>query len=291
MIRGIYTAIATPFDSLSGGIDFESLNKILDFQIKSKVSGVIVAGSTGEGGSLSLEEYEKLCTHAVKYVDNKIKVVAGCPSNDTKKCIELAKIAEKSKVNSSMCVVPFYNKPSQEGIFRHFKTIHDEVNISIILYSVKGRTVADFSDETMLRLADLERVVAIKDSSNDIERPLRIRDENTKLNLLCGDDSVFLGYSAQGGCGLVSVASNIIPAEMVEIQNLIDKNDYLGALKVHQKYINLYNALFVESNPVPVKYALSLMGMIDPFVRLPLFDLSEESKKKVENVMRDLKNK
>ena len=285
MIRGIYTAIVTPFDKTSEKIDFDALNKILDFQIKSKVSGVIVAGSTGEGGGLSIEEFEKLCSASSSYVDKKIKVVAGCPSNDTKKCVEMAKIAEKNNIDSLMCVVPFYNKPSQEGIFRHFKAIHDSVNIPIILYSVKGRTVVDFSDETILKLADLERVVAMKDSSNDIERPLRIRDKNQKLNLLCGDDSLFLGYSAQGGSGLVSVASNIIPEEMVKIQNSIDANDYLGALNLHQKYINLYNALFIESNPVPVKYALSLMGICSSNVRLPLFDLSEESKRKLQRAM------
>ncbi len=287
MIRGIYTAIVTPFDKTSEKIDFDALNKILDFQIKSKVSGVIVAGSTGEGGSLSIEEYEKLCSASSSYVDKKIKVVAGCPSNDTKKCVEMAKIAEKNNIDSLMCVIPFYNKPSQEGIFRHFKAIHDSVNIPIILYSVKGRTVVDFSDETILKLADLERVVAMKDSSNDIERPLRIRDKNQKLNLLCGDDSLFLAYSAQGGYGLVSVASNIIPEEMVKIQNSIDANDYLGALHNHQKYINLYSALFIESNPVPVKYALSLMGICGSNVRLPLFDLSEESKRKLQRAMED----
>lgn len=285
MIRGIYTAIVTPFCSTQDKIDFGALNKILDIQIKSKVSGVVIAGSTGEGGSLSLDEYEKLCSYTVKYVDKKIKIVAGCPSNDTKKCIELAKIAEKAEVDALMCVVPFYNKPSQEGIFRHFKSIHDSTNIDIILYSAKGRTVTDFSDETILRLSELKRIVAMKDSSDDIERPLRIRNKTTKLDLLCGDDSVFLGYSAQGGCGLISVVSNIIPEIIVEIQNLIDKNDYSEALKLHQKYIDLYKALFVESNPVPVKYALSLMKMIDFSVRLPLFDLSEESKYKIKKAI------
>jgi 4-hydroxy-tetrahydrodipicolinate synthase len=273
----------TPF--LNNKIDFASLEKILNHQVTNDVKTVIIAGSTGEVKSLYDDEYDDLIKHALQ--NKGLNIIAGCNSSSTEKAVKIAIQAQKLGAHALMVTMPCYNKPTQEGIFRHFKAVHDAIDIPMMLYSVPSRTGVDFSDETIYRLADLDRVVAFKDAGGDLERPLRIISKiGDKISLLAGDDSVALGFNAQGCSGLVSVASNLVPKFISQIQTLWFDNQIQKALDLHAKLLPLYKAMFVETNPIAVKYAMSILNLCSSEVRLPLCDLKNENKILVEEVLR-----
>jgi 4-hydroxy-tetrahydrodipicolinate synthase len=285
--KGLYTALVTPFKGDS--IDFAALEQLITKQINAKVDGVVIAGSTGEIHSLSDGEYSELLNRVISLAKGKIKIIAGVGYNTTSKTIELAKLAENIGVDGVMAVTPYYNKPTQEGLFRHYAKLHDNCRLPIIVYSVPGRTGVDISDQLLSRLAEFERIVAYKDASGDIEKPLRITAKlKDRFSLLCGDDSWAIAYNANGGAGCISVASNIIPAACKEIQALTLGGDFKQALQLHLKYMDLYKTLFIESNPIPVKYALSLMGLCSEELRLPLCELSAGSKEAMKTTMKNL---
>jgi 4-hydroxy-tetrahydrodipicolinate synthase len=286
--KGLYTALITPFKG--NQIDFVSLERIINKQLEAKVDGIVIAGSTGEIHALSDLEYEELLKQAVELCKGRTKIIAGIGYNTTAKTAELAQIAEKIGANGVMAVTPYYNKPTQEGLYRHYTEIHNNCRLPIIIYSVPGRTGVDISDQLLLRLAEFERIVAYKDASGDIEKPLRIIAKlKDRFDLLCGDDSWAIAYNANGGSGCISVASNIIPTVSKEIQDLTNTGKFKEALAIHLKYMELYKALFIESNPIPVKYALSLMGLCQAYMRLPLCELSINSKELVETTMKNLR--
>jgi 4-hydroxy-tetrahydrodipicolinate synthase len=285
--KGLYTALVTPFKNNS--IDFGALERLIERQIDAKVDGIVIAGSTGELATLDDAEYKNLLEQAIKIAKGRTQIIAGVGFNSTHKTIHAAKIAESFGYDAIMAVTPYYNKPTQEGLFKHYTELHKNTKLPIIVYSVPGRCGVDISDQLIFRLAELERVVAYKDASNDIERPLRITAKlQDRISLLNGDDSVALAYNANGGVGCISVASNIIPKISKEIQDLTLASKFKEALAVHIKYMDFYKALFIETNPVPAKYALSLMGLCSEEVRLPLCELSNNNKEIVKSTLQNL---
>lgn len=285
--QGLITAIITPFKN--NKLDLESFEKILEHQIKAKVNAVVIAGSTGEGSSLSFEEYKLLLQTSKDIINKRIPIISGCSSNNTAYAIELAAASIKIGVDGFMASSPSYLKPTQDGIYQHFEAIHEASNLPIMLYSVPGRTGVDFTDETIFKLVKLPRILALKDCGVDLERPLRIRSKVKKeFNVLTGNDVVILAFNAQGGVGWVSVASNVEPKLCKELQEKWYNNDVKGALEIHQQLLPLYKALFVESNPIPVKYAMHYLGFCTNEIRLPLTEATNTTKKQIEEIITSL---
>ncbi|WP_417904642.1 4-hydroxy-tetrahydrodipicolinate synthase [Candidatus Tisiphia endosymbiont of Micropterix aruncella] len=284
IFKGLITAIITPFKD--NKLDFVSLEKILNYQIDNKVDGVVIAGSTGEGSSLSLQEYQSLLEMAVEITKNRTQVIAGCCAITTSIAIDMIKICTKIPVDGLMCSIPSYVKPMQEGIYLHFEAIHNVSNLPIMLYSVPSRTVVDFSYDTIVRLSKLPRIVAFKDAGTDLERPLRIKDAVSKdFNLLCGNDGIALSYNVHSGVGCVSVASNIAPSLCKKLQDNCYAGNYKEALRIEQQLLPLYKALFVETNPIPVKYAAARLGLCANELRLPLTSVSKATEEKINKAM------
>ncbi|WP_341795054.1 4-hydroxy-tetrahydrodipicolinate synthase [Rickettsia endosymbiont of Rhinocyllus conicus] len=287
IFKGLITAIITPFKN--NKLDLDALEKILEYQINAEVNAVVIAGSTGEGSSLSFEEYKLLLQTAKDIINKRIPIISGCSSNDTAYAIELAAESTKIGVDGFMISPPSYLKPTQSGIYKHFEAIHEASNLPIMLYSVPGRTGVDFTDEVIFKLAKLPRILALKDAGIDLERPLRIKAIVKKeFNLLCGNDDLSLAFNAQGGVGCVSVASNVAPKLCKELQEKWYNNDVKGALEIHQKLLPLYKALFVESNPIPVKYAMHYLGFCTNKIRLPLTEATNTTKTQIEEIITSL---
>ncbi|MCC8417735.1 MAG: 4-hydroxy-tetrahydrodipicolinate synthase [Rickettsia endosymbiont of Bryobia graminum] len=284
IFTGLITALITPFKN--NQLDFASLEKIVNYQIDNKVDGIVVGGSTGEGTSLTLEEYRNLLEAAVKVVDKRLPVIAGCSANSTNVAVEMIKISEDIGTDGFMCSVPPYVKPMQEGIYLHFEALHNASNLPIMLYSVPSRTIFDFTDETILRLSKLPRIVALKDAYNDLERPIRLKNMIDKeFNLLCGNDEIALSYNAQGGVGCVSVASNIAPKLCKELQESCQNNNYHKALTIQQQLSPLYKSLFLESNPIGTKYAAYKLGLCTNELRLPLTAATNNTQEKINKII------
>lgn len=284
IFKGLITAIITPFKN--NKLDLEALEKILEYQIKSEVNAVIIAGSTGEGSSLSFEEYKLLLQTSRDIVNKRIPIISGCSTNNTAYAVELAAISAKIGVDGFMISPPSYVKPTQTGIYKHIKSVHDICDLPIMLYLVPSRTGVDFTDETIYKLAELPQIVALKDAGIDLERPLRIKANIKKdFNLLCGNDDLSLAYNAQGGIGCVSVVSNIAPKLCKELQDKWNQAKINEALEIHRKLLPLYKALFIESNPIPVKYAMHYLGFCENEIRLPLIEASNETRRKIEEII------
>lgn len=286
----LFSALPTPF--LNDKIDYNSLEKLIEFQIKNGVEGLVFSGSTGEGHSLSKDEWIELIEFGIKVVKNRCAVVAGVGFNITSNAVEYSKIAEQLKVDYILATVPYYNKPQQDGIYKHFEAICNSAkNTKIILYNVPGRTVTDMSNDTILKLVkDFNNVVALKDATGKIERVVdlkyKLKDLNKDFTLLSGEDVIQIGFNAMGGEGVISIVSNIKPKLCKDIQELTKKGDFTQALKLQNELYETSKAMFCESNPVPVKYALYKMGIFaSPECRLPLIELSDKSKKIVEDVL------
>lgn len=286
MFHHTITALVTPL--LQNKIDFHSLERLIEHQFTNSIYDIVIAGSTGEGVLLSDDEYEELLHAAVK-ANKQIKVIAGCSNGSIVNAIKRAKIAEKAGAKAILTTLPFYVKPPQEGILEYFKAIHSAVNLPIILYSVPSRTGIDFTDDTICRLAELERVVAFKDASREFERPLRLT-KKTGLSFFAGDDSTSLAFNAQGCKGVISVASNLFPKEIAAIQNAWFDNDAAKALQLHMDMSDFYQSLLLDTNPIAIKYALSVAGMCKEDTRLPLAKLNDRNKEAVRgDVMRRIK--
>jgi 4-hydroxy-tetrahydrodipicolinate synthase len=287
--KGLITAIITPF--INNKIDITLLKKIVERQIEHKINGIVLAGSTGEGLSLTTEEYRFLLKSVIEIANGKIDIIAGCSASNTNQAVNLAQIAEEERVGGIMISVPPYVKPTQEGIYQHFQTIHDAVNLPIILYSVPSRTSVDFTDDTIVKLSMLPRIIALKDASSDIQRPLRLGSRLKEgFNLLCGNDDASLAYNAHGGSGCISVASNIAPKLCKALQDSWQHGDFKMALKIHRQLTPLYNALFIESNPIGVKYAVSYLGLCTDEARLPLTNAQDYTRKAIKQAIEDIKN-
>lgn len=273
MFQGALTALITPFKNQQ--IDTHCFTNLVERQITAGIHGLIPCGTTGESPTLSHEEHHYVVELCVKAAKKRVPVIAGAGSNSTEEAIAMAKHAEKIGADGVLIVTPYYNKPTQEGLFQHFKAIHDAISIPIILYNIPGRSVIDMSDETITRLAELKNIIGIKDATGNLERPSRLRLMiGSHFQQFSGDDSTALAFNAQGGIGCISVTSNLFPKECAELQNLWFAEKPKQALALHDRLMKVHKVMFCESNPTPVKYAAHLLGLCTEEVRLPLVPLS-----------------
>ena len=295
-MKNLYTAIPTPF--INNKIDFSSLEKLINFQIENKVDGIVISGSTGEGHNLSYEEWQELMIFAVKNYKGKIDIVAGVGFNSTLNAVKYSKRAEEIDVDYILATVPYYNKPQQDGIYQHFKSICESVKTNVIIYNVPSRTATDISNDTIARLFnDFDNIVGLKDATGKLERVADLKNKidemrkknnkNRDFNMLSGEDATQIGFNAMGGSGVVSVVSNIAPKLCKEIQESCKNGNFMEALKLQNKLQILSQAMFCETNPVPVKYALYKIGIFaSGELRLPLVELGENNKKKIDEILK-----
>ena len=284
MFSGLYTALITPFKN--GKIDERALEKLIEFQVKNKVDGIVPCGTTGESPTLDHDEHNRVIELAVKFAKKRIKVMAGTGSNSTAEAISMTHYAKKVGADACLVVAPYYNKPTQEGIYQHFKAINDAVNIPLIIYNIPGRSVINISDDTLARLAKLKNIVGIKDATGDLARVATLKLMVKKdFVLLSGEDATAVGFNAMGGRGVISVTSNIAPKAVGDLQRATLAGDYKKAVKIQDSLTNLHMAMFSETNPIPVKYAASLMGLCSDEIRLPLCAPSDAAKARIKKEM------
>ncbi len=283
MIHGSIVAIVTPFSYEA--IDYEKLEELIEFHIESGTHGIVPVGTTGESPTLSHAEHEEVIKFTVEAVRGRIPVIAGTGSNSTIEAIMLTKFAEQAGADAALVVTPYYNKPTQEGIYRHFRTLADRTSLPLILYNVPGRTVVNIEPETVERLfCECENIIGIKEASGSLEQASRIIFLcGEDLILLSGDDAVNYPLLTIGGKGFISVTANIAPADVSEMYNSFARRDIGRAKELHYRLLPLNRILFVESNPIPVKAALAVMGKISPEIRPPLYELSGKNLKKLKS--------
>jgi 4-hydroxy-tetrahydrodipicolinate synthase len=274
MFTGVYTAIVTPFRG--GKIDQEALRRLIQMQIKGGVDGIVPVGTTGESPTVSYEEHVEIIALAVKFAGGKIKVLAGTGGNSTAEAIYLTQQAEAAGANGTLQVAPYYNKPTQEGLFQHFREIARNTKLPIMLYSIPGRCGVEIGVDTVKRLARAcPNIVGIKEAGGNSDRVSQLRAAlGTGFVIMSGDDALTLSFMAVGARGVISVASNVIPAPVSRMVRAFAKGDMRSALKLHEQYYPIYKDLFLETNPVPVKAALAMMGLIKEEYRLPLVPMS-----------------
>jgi 4-hydroxy-tetrahydrodipicolinate synthase len=277
MFTGTYTAIVTPFRN--GAIDDGAFENLIKFQIKGGVDGIVPVGTTGESPTLDCEEHIRVIELAVKFSAGKIKVLAGTGANATREAIELTQAAEKSGADGSLQVAPYYNKPTQEGLYQHFKAIAKSTKLPIVLYSIPGRCGIEIGIETVKRLAtDCKNIIGIKESGGSCDRVSQLRAATPqKFEIMCGDDSLTLPFMTVGAQGVISVASNVIPKEVSQMVKLFSAGKISAAMKLHEKFYPLFKDLFIETNPTPVKAALAMMKLIEEEYRLPLVPMNPKN--------------
>jgi 4-hydroxy-tetrahydrodipicolinate synthase len=282
--RGSFTALVTPFKN--GSLDEKSFRDLVDWQIAEGTDGLVPVGTTGESPTLSHEEHHQVVAWCIDQAKGRVPIVAGAGSNSTREAIELSQHAEKSGADAVLIVTPYYNKPTQEGLYQHYKAINDAIGIPIIIYNIPGRSVIDMSVETMARLYELKNIAGVKDATANVVRVSQQRAAMGEgFNQLSGEDATVLGFMAHGGHGCISVTSNVAPRLCGEFQDACLKGDFTTALKIHDKLMPLHQALFFETNPSPAKYALSLLGKCADTVRLPMVLLADKTKKAVRDAM------
>ena len=285
MFRGTFTALVTPFRN--GDVDLAAFQKLIEAQIAGGVDGIVAVGTTGESPTLSHEEREQIIGLAVKVAKGRCKVLAGTGSNSTQHAVADTKKAEQLGVDGALLVAPYYNKPSQEGLFRHFQTIAQSTSLPIMLYNIPGRCSVDIGADTVVRLAEgCRSIVSIKEASGSVERvgELRIRLPEA-FTILSGDDSLTLPFMAAGAVGVVSVASNLFPAEICALVRAFASGDAKRARELHGKMFGLFKDLFIEPNPVPAKTALAWRGAMSAEVRLPLCEMNEANQARLRKTL------
>jgi 4-hydroxy-tetrahydrodipicolinate synthase len=287
LFSGLYTALITPFKD--GKIDEVALEKLIEFQIKNGVDGIIPCGTTGESPTLTHEENDLVIDLAIKIANKRVQVIAGTGSNSTAEAIMMTNHAKQSGADGCLIVAPYYNKPTQEGLYQHFKAINDNCDIPLIVYNIPGRSVVNITDETLAKLSKLKNIVGIKDATGDLSRVASLKLLVDKdFSIISGEDSTAVGFNAMGGCGVISVTANIAPQLCSDLQKATQNGDYKKAVEIQDQLTNLNAAMFCETNPIPVKYAASLMGLCEMELRLPLTEPSELAKARIANEMKKL---
>jgi 4-hydroxy-tetrahydrodipicolinate synthase len=282
--RGSFTALITPFKN--GSLDEKAFRDIVEWQIAEGTHGLVPVGTTGESPTLSHDEHKQVVEWCIDQAKGRVPVIAGAGSNSTSEAIELARHADEAGADAVLVVTPYYNKPTQEGMYQHYKAINDAIDIPIIIYNIPARSVIDMSVETMKRLFELKNIAGVKDATANMARVSQQRAAlGPEFNQLSGEDVTALGFMAHGGHGCISVTSNVAPRLCAELQNACLKGDYGTALKLQDKLLPLHINLFVETNPSPAKYAASLLGKCADTVRLPMVPVSEKSKAIVREAM------
>ncbi len=284
MLKGSIVAIITPFKD--DNLDENSYRKLINYHLNSGSNGIVPGGTTGESPTLSHSEHKKIIEIAVNECRGKIPIIAGTGSNSTEEAVDLSRFAEKAGSDALLVVTPYYNKPTQEGLYQHYKKINDSVGIPIIIYNIPSRSVIDMSVETMTRLYELKNIVGVKDATGDLDRVNQsLKSMGKDFIQLTGNDDNALEFNKRGGVGAISVTANVAAKLTSEFQNECIK-DIKRANELDKLLQPLHSALFIESNPSPVKYAASLLGMCNPTVRLPLVEIKEETKIKVSEALK-----
>jgi 4-hydroxy-tetrahydrodipicolinate synthase len=283
--KGSIVALVTPFKK--GKVDFDVFQQLVEWHVASGTHGLVPCGTTGETPTLSTEEHKSLIKACLEAADGRVPVIAGAGSNSTEKAVDLARFAEKSGADGILVVTPYYNKPTQEGMYQHFKAVNDAVGIPIILYNVPGRTGVEISVETVVRLASLKNIAGIKDASIDLGRPLQIRVAlGDSFCQLSGEDATVAAYLAQGGHGCISVAANVAPKPCAELHNFWQKKDWKNFERVRDSLLPLHKALFIETSPSPAKYCLARLGKIpSEELRLPMVPVTATARQKLDEAM------
>ena len=284
-MRGVYTALVTPFTK-EGKVDYGKLGELLEIQIAGGVDGVVPVGTTGESPTLDADEHMKVIEETVKRAAGRCKVMAGTGANCAEEAVALTKHAAEVGADCTLQVTPYYNKPTQEGLYRHFSMVADTCKLPVVLYNVPGRTGTAIAAETIARLAKNTNVLAVKEAGGSVERVSEILSL-CDIAVMCGDDSLTVPMMSVGAKGVISVASNIIPAELKKMTDACAAGDFASALTLHRKYYKLFKTLFIESNPIPVKAAMAILGQIEEVYRLPLCEMAQGNRDKLESVMRE----
>ena len=288
MLTGSIVAIATPMQR-DGALDLPALDKLIDFHVANGTSGIVVVGTTGESPTVDVDEHRALIRRAIEHAAGRIAVIAGTGGNATAEAVALTAYAKDVGAQTCLSVVPYYNKPSQEGLYRHFRAIA-EVGLPVLLYNVPGRTVADLHNDTILRLAELPNVVGLKDATSDLVRHVDLVKRlpaGKSFALYSGNDDTALPFILLGGQGVISVTANVAPKAMSEMCAAALRGDVAAARAINQKLMALHTRLFVEANPIPVKWAMAQLGLIQPELRLPLTGLSPQHHDTVRAALRE----
>lgn len=285
-LQGAITALVTPFKE-DGKVDWESLKSLVNFQIKNNIDGIVPCGTTGEATTLDQDEYRQVVETVVKETKGRVPIIAGAGSNDTHKAIVYSQIAKEVGADALLHVTPYYNKPTPAGLLAHFKAIAKATNLPIILYNVPGRTGSNVAASTTIKIAkEVPEVVAVKEASGNIQQMMEIvQGVSSDFSVLSGDDAFTLPLMVVGGVGIISVASNEIPKAMSDLTRAALEGNFEKAKKLHYLWLDLMNINFIESNPIPVKTALALMGKIKEVFRLPLVSMEEKNKEKLKQVL------
>lgn len=285
MFTGSLVALITPFSD--GAVDFETLDELIDFQLRSGTDGIVPVGTTGESPTLSHEEHKQVIEHVVKAVAGKVPVIAGTGSNSTAEAIELTAFARKIGADGSLQVTPYYNKPTQEGFFQHFKAIAEEVDLPVVLYNIPGRCGAGMTADTVVRLAAVENIVAVKEATGMLDMSSDIASR-CDLTILSGDDSLTLPIASVGGKGVISVVANIVPADVKAMTDLILEGDFVSARTWHNKLFALCRSLLgLSTNPIPIKAAMEMLNLAPGEMRLPMTPLEDSQRTKLAQILKD----
>lgn len=285
MFKGSYVALITPFDG--DRVDEDALTRLIDWHIEQGTHGLVPVGTTGESPTLTHEEHKRVVELTVKTVAGRIPVIAGAGSNSTFEAIDFSRHAEKTGADGLLHVAGYYNRPNQEGMYQHFKAVHDACSLPIIIYNIPPRCVVGVDVDTMVRLAELPRIVGVKDATTDLSRPGRERIRIAKdFTWLSGEDATAVAYNASGGNGCISVTANVAPAQCAGMQTACLEGDYRKALEYQDLLMPLHEALFAEPSPAGVKYAASLLGLCSERCRLPVVPLTDPTKDRIADAMR-----
>jgi len=281
--EGSYVALVTPFTEDGKAVDYKTLDDLVEFQIQGGTDGIVAVGTTGESPTLSHEEHQKVIEAVVKRVNKRVKVIAGTGSNSTAKTVEMTKFAMSVGADGALVVVPYYNKPTQEGLYLHFTTVAD-VGLPVILYNVPGRSGTGLLPRTVARLAEHPNITAIKEASGSLDQVSEILSQ-CKITVLSGDDSLTLGFMSIGAKGVISVIGNIVPRKLKDLVSAAAREDYVTARKIHFDLFKLSRVMFVESNPIPVKTAMGMMKLCNSIMRAPMCPITDANKEVVHQTL------
>jgi len=285
MFTGAMVALVTPFQE--GEIDFQTLDELIDFQLEGGIDGIVPVGTTGESPTLSPEEHKQVIERVVQAVGGQVPVIAGAGSNSTAEAIEYTEFSKKVGADATLQVGPYYNKPTQEGFYQHFKAIAEEVDLPVVLYNIPGRCGAGMTPETVARLAELENIVAIKEATGSLDQASEIATR-CDITIISGDDSLTLPLASIGGKGVISVVANIVPADVKAMTDLILEGDLVSARQWHKKLFTLCKSMLtLATNPIPIKAAMAILNMCSDELRLPMTPLEEDKKAVLEQTLKD----
>lgn len=284
MFEGSFVALVTPFKD--GKIDYQKLKELVEFHSEKGTNGIVPCGTTGESATLSLDEHERMISEVVDMAGGRIRVLAGAGSNNTMEALRLTRHAKKAGADGVLLITPYYNKPTPEGLYRHYKLIAEEVDIPIVIYNVPSRTGISILPETVARLAEIKNIVGIKEASGSIDQTTQIL-QLCDISVLSGDDSLTLPIMSVGGKGVISVVANIVPEDTAALTRYCLEGNFEAARKCHHKLFPLCKGMFIETNPIPVKTAMKLLGRINGEMRLPLCDMTKEHENQLKNTLKN----